>query len=48
MLEAFERGLRIASECRGQLDRFEQKIRMLVEDQTELKEVEASSYAPKE
>ena len=48
MLETFERGLKISGACRAQLDRFEQKIRQLVEDQTELTEVEAGNYAPKE
>ena len=48
MLATFERGLKISGTCRAQLDRFEQKIRQLVKDQTELTEVEASNYAPKE
>ena len=48
MLETFERGLKISSTCRAQLDRVEQKIRQLVEDQTELTEVEARDYAPQE
>ncbi len=48
MLETFERGLQVSSACRAQLDRFEQKIRQLVENQTELTEVEAGNYTPKE